>query len=172
MQKYGYKSWDTDVRQEVKLASGSVNMTLGQIMSLYATWKREHTLGPAMSQHLQNGGFYVEEYDPRKGILGRRVVDLKAHRVTEADMAMVNGLLTDEQKKFVDDIVAYMSTDMSELGKPTESRCTRKATISRSRCGTASRPGRAMTAAARRRQMTEHSIRALARPVYTVPTMR
>lgn len=115
-QKYGYKSWDTDARQEVKLASGSVNMTLGQIMSLYATWKREHTLGPAMSQHLQNGGFYVEEYDPRKGILGRRVVDLKAHRVTEADMEMVNSLLTDEQKKFVDDIVAYMSTDMSELG--------------------------------------------------------
>ena len=115
-QKYGYKSWDTDARQEVKLASGSVNMTLGQIMSLYATWKREHTLGPAMSQHLQNGGFYVEEYDPRKGIIGRREVDLKAHRVTEADMAMVNGLLTDEQKKFVDDIVGYMSTDMSELG--------------------------------------------------------
>lgn len=115
-QKYGYKNWDTDARQEVKLASGSVNMTIGQIMSLYATWKREHTLGPAMSQHLQNGGFYVEEYDPRKGIIGRRVVDLKAHRVTEADMEMVNSLLTDEQKKFVDDIVAYMSTDMSELG--------------------------------------------------------
>ena len=29
---------------------------------------------------------------------------------------MVNSLLTDEQKKFVDDIVGYMSTDMSELG--------------------------------------------------------
>lgn len=115
-QKHGYKKWDTNARKAVKLESGTVNMTLGQIMSLYATWKREHTLGPAMSNHLQGGGFYVEEYDPREGIIGRREVDLKAHRVTEADMAMVNGLLTDEQKQFVDDIVAYMSTDMSELG--------------------------------------------------------
>lgn len=114
--KYGFKEWDTDARQAVKLGSGTVNMTLGQIMSLYATWKREHTLGPAMSQHLQNGGFYVEEYDPRKGILGRREVDLKAHRVTEADMEMVNGLLTDAQKQFIDDIVGFMSGDMSELG--------------------------------------------------------
>ena len=114
--KYGYKNWDMDKRLTVKLDSGDVSMTLGQIMSLYATWKREHTLGPAMSNHLQMGGFYVEENDPRQGFLGRRVVDLRAHRVNEQDMQLVQSLMTDEQQKFVDEIVSYMSNEMSELG--------------------------------------------------------
>ena len=114
--KYGFSSWNTDARQEVNLQSGKVNMTLGQIMSLYATWKREHTLGPAMSQHLTHGGFYVEEVDPKKGILGSQVRDLRAHRVTEADMEQVEKLLTKEQIDFVNDVVSYMSNEMSELG--------------------------------------------------------
>ena len=114
--KYGYKNWDMDKRLTVKLDSGDVSMTMGQIMSLYATWKREHTLGPAMSNHLQMGGFYVEENDPRQGFLGRRVVDLKAHRVNEQDMQLVQSLMTDEQQQFVDEIVSYMSNEMSELG--------------------------------------------------------
>ena len=114
--KYGYKNWDMDKRLTVKLDSGDVSMTLGQIMSLYATWKREHTLGPAMSNHLQMGGFYTEESDPRQGFLGRRVVDLRAHRVNEQDMQLVQSLMTDEQQQFVDEIVSYMSNEMSELG--------------------------------------------------------
>lgn len=114
--KYGYKNWDMDKRLTVKLDSGDVSMTLGQIMSLYATWKREHTLGPAMSNHLQMGGFYVEENDPRQGFLGRRVVDLRAHRVNEQDMQLVQSLMTDDQQQFVDEIVSYMSNEMSELG--------------------------------------------------------
>ena len=114
--KYGYANWDMNQRVTVPLASGDVKMTIGQLMALQATWKREHTLGPAMSNHLGQGGFYVEEFDPREGIYGRQVVDRKAHRVTDADMQKVQGMLTQEQLDFVDAVVEYMSTDMSELG--------------------------------------------------------
>jgi len=115
-QKYGYKAWDTDKRLTVKLESGDVQMTLGQIMSLYATWKREHTLGPAMSNHLGMGGFYVEEFDPRDGFWKKSPIDLKAHRVNENDMKLVQSLMTEQQQNFVDEIVGYMSKDMSDLG--------------------------------------------------------
>ena len=113
--RHGYNTWDTKQKITVPLHGGDVEMTLGQIMSLYATWKRETTLGPAMSEHLKKGGFYVEQ-DLKAGILGRTVMDKKAHRVNEADMAKVGEILSEEQKAYIDDIVNYMSTDMSELG--------------------------------------------------------
>lgn len=114
--RYGYSNWDMKTRQTVKLASGDVQMTLGQIMSLWATWQREAQLGPEMSNHLEAGGFYTEEQDLRKGILGRAEVQKRAHRVTAEDMANVERMLTQEQKNFVNAVVRYMSNDMSELG--------------------------------------------------------
>lgn len=115
-ERYGYSNWDMKARQTVKLASGDVQMTMGQIMSLWATWNREQQLGPEMSSHLTSGGFYVEEQDLREGILGKTEVKKRAHRVTEEDMAAIEGMLTQEQKDFVNAVVRYMSNDMSELG--------------------------------------------------------
>lgn len=115
-EEYGYDTWDMKSRQTVKLASGDVQMTLGQIMSLWATWNREQQLGPEMSSHLTSGGFYTEEQDLRDGLLGRTAVQKKAHRVTEEDMDAIEGMLTQEQKDFVNAVVRYMSNDMSELG--------------------------------------------------------
>ena len=114
--EYKYDTWDMEKRYTVKLASGDVQMTMGQIMALYATWRREHTLGPAMSNHLKVGGFYVEEYDPRKGFLGVRQNDMRAHRVNEMDIGTIQSMMTDEQKKFVADVVDYMSNEMSKIG--------------------------------------------------------
>lgn len=114
--RYGYSNWDMKTRQTVKLGSGDVQMTLGQIMSLWATWNREQQLGPEMSSHLTSGGFYAEEKDLREGILGKTEVKKRAHRVTEEDMAAIEGMLTQEQKNFVNAVVRYMSQDMSELG--------------------------------------------------------
>lgn len=125
--KYGYSTWDVNQKVTLELSSGAqVQMTIGQLMSLYATWKRETALGPAVSEHLAGGGFYAEQ-DLRDGILGRTEVEKKAHRikvernekgeiVASPDMMRVEGLLTDEQKQFVDEVVGFMSSDMSELG--------------------------------------------------------
>ena len=95
--KHGFKNWDTDQRITLDLMyGGKVDMTLGQLMSLYATWNREQKLGPQMSQHLTLGGFYVEE-NLDKGIAGRKRLQERAHRVTEEDMNLVEQILTDEQ---------------------------------------------------------------------------
>jgi hypothetical protein len=104
-------------RHQLHLDNGNtVNMTLGQLMSLWATWKREQTIGPEMSQHLEGGGFYTEEQDLREGIFGKTTIEKKANRVTEDDMAKVSAMLTQEQKEFVDDMVRFMSNDLSALG--------------------------------------------------------
>ena len=113
--QHGYKNWDMGQTVKLQLESGETELTLGQVMSLWATWKREKTLGPQMSEHLTKGGFYAEK-DLRDGLLGRAAIERKAHRVTEEDMAKVRDLLTDEQRKFVDDVVLFMSRDMSALG--------------------------------------------------------
>ena len=113
--QHGYDQWDMGQKIVLPLEGGETEVTLGQLMSLWATWKREKTLGPQMSEHLTKGGFYAEK-DLRDGILGRTTMERKAHRVTEEDMAKVKDLLTEEQRKFVDDVVLFMSRDMSELG--------------------------------------------------------
>lgn len=115
--KHGYSSWDMGERKTLEMANGDkVSMTIGQLMSLYATWNREQQLGPEMSNHLKKGGFFVDESDPNRGIISRVLNEKRAHRVTEADMDKVNNLLTEEQKQFVYDVVQYMSNEMSELG--------------------------------------------------------
>ena len=126
-EKYGYETWDTDQKVTLTLASGhQVKTTVGQLMSLYATWRREMTLGPDISQHLAGGGFFAEQ-DTRDGILGREVMEKRAHRISvtkdsdgnitgSPDMAMVESMLTKEQVDFVNEVVAFMSNDMSELG--------------------------------------------------------
>ena len=113
--QHKFDTWDMGQTIKLQLESGETEVTLGQLMSLWATWKREKTLGPQMSEHLTKGGFYAEK-DLRDGILGRTTMERKAHRVTEEDMAKVKDLLTEEQRKFVDDVVLFMSRDMSELG--------------------------------------------------------
>ena len=115
-EKHGFKNWDMKQKVTLKMDNGdSVEMTVGQLMSLYATWKREQTIGPENSFHLTRGGFYAEQ-DLRDGWLGSTVVEKKAHRMTESDAATVENLLTDEQRAFVDDVVEFMSNDMSKIG--------------------------------------------------------
>ena len=115
-EKHNYSSYDMKEKHEVQLANGkTVKLTTGQLMSLYATWNREQTLGPEMSEHLTKGGFFAEE-DTRDGIVGKLIQQKRANRVTEADMATINSILTDEQRALVDDVVRFMSEDMSKLG--------------------------------------------------------
>ena len=114
-EKHGYDQWDMNQKIKVQFENSEVELTLGQLMSLWATWKRENTLGPQMSEHLTKGGFYAEQ-DTREGIIGKTIVQKRATRVTAEDMQRVEAMLTDEQLAFIDDVVSYMSNDMSALG--------------------------------------------------------
>ena len=115
-EKHGFKNWDMKQKHQLQLESGrTVTMTTGQLMSLYATWNREQTLGPEMSEHLSKGGFFAEE-DTREGIVGKLVQQKRPSTVTPGDMVNVGNMLSDEQRAFVNDIVSYMSKDLSKLG--------------------------------------------------------
>ena len=113
--KYGFAAWDLKSKIKIPVVGGEVEVTLGQAMSLYATLKREAQLGPAQSEHLAKGGFFTE-IDTPDGILGRKVIEKRAHRTTDETMDSLAEQLTEEQKNYVDDVVGYMSNDMSELG--------------------------------------------------------
>lgn len=127
-EKHGYKNWDTKQKITLKLMNGAeVEMTVGQLMSLWATWKREMALGPTVSEHLAGGGFFAEQ-DTRDGLIGRKAMEKRAHRISvdrdlstgeikgSRDMDLVKAMLTDEQLAFIDDVVSFMSNEMSALG--------------------------------------------------------
>ena len=115
-EKYGYNTWDQKKKYTVQTLNGTVDMTLEQLMALWATWKREKTIGPDMSEHLTKGGFYVADESKGKGLTGRKMDYARAHVMDEATMAMVGEMLTDEQKAYIDEMVGYMSNELSALG--------------------------------------------------------
>ena len=118
---YGYSTWDQKKRYTFKLVKGgTVNLTLGEMMSLYATWEREEANraevnGPEESFHLNVGGFYTVQEEQHK-ILGREIFEQKAHRLTEADMTEIKAQMTEEQLDYVRDIVEYITKDIGALG--------------------------------------------------------
>ena len=115
-EEHGYRNWNKDEKITLELEDGTRTVTLGQLMSLYATWKREATLGPEMSRHLTDGGFYAEE-DTREGFIGRQEMHKRPVKIRKEEFqSQIAGQLTKEQKEFVDAMVGFMSTDMSELG--------------------------------------------------------
>ena len=120
-EKYGYKNWDPQKRYTIQLEKGgTVNLTLGEMMSLYATWEREvynqtEMNGPEESNHLKVGGFYTQQEEKAK-ILGREIVRQRAHRLTEEDMARIKEQMTEEQLDYVRDMVSYMTKDIGALG--------------------------------------------------------
>ena len=108
----GYRKWDGQEAHEVKVNGGkTVKMTTEQIMSLYATWQREkNQLRPEETTHLLNGGFVLEKNDANRNQAQRPL------RMTRELLDKLGDYLTDEQKKYADAIVKYMSTDMAEIG--------------------------------------------------------
>ena len=117
----GYKTWDQKKRYTFNLVKGgTVNLTLGEMMSLYATWQREEenqraTNGPEKSFHLTVGGFYTQQEEQHK-ILGREVLSQRAHRLTETDMTQIMNAMTPEQIEYVNRVVQYMTNDIGALG--------------------------------------------------------
>lgn len=117
----GYKNWDPKKRYTFNLVKGgTVNLTLGEMMSLYATWEREklnqiEANGPEESYHLKVGGFYTQQEEQHK-ILGREVFNQRAHRLTEEDMTKIMEAMTPEQIEYVDRVVKYMTNEIGALG--------------------------------------------------------
>ena len=115
-EKYHYKQWDRNATHEVKALNGTVNMTVEQMMALWATWNREQTSGPVETHHLERGGLYVAQETKGRGITGRQKTNERPYVMDVNTMQAVAEALTDEQKNYVEDMVHYLSDDMSKLG--------------------------------------------------------
>ena len=119
--KYGYDSWD--FKKKYRFASDSdleFELTLEQILSLYAYSKREQAL-----DHLRLGGFVfdsnIETYKNKDGKTGKSILKYKvntadAHQITPEILANIIGKLSAEQKGFVDEMQDYLSTTMGAKG--------------------------------------------------------
>ena len=119
--KYGYDSWDFDKKYTFKSTSGlEFELSLEQIMSLYAYSKREQSL-----DHLRLGGFVfdsnIETYKEKDGKTGKSILKYKlntaeAHQLSAEILANITGTLSKDQMSFVDDMQEYLSTVMGAKG--------------------------------------------------------
>lgn len=115
--KYGYDSWDLEKKHTFASVSGlEFELSLEQILSLYAYSKRDQAY-----DHLRLGGFVfdsnIETYkDEGRKILKYKVNTADAHQITPDILADIVGTLSDEQKRFVDEMQDYLSTVMGAKG--------------------------------------------------------
>ena len=115
--KYGYNSWDFNKKYSFESDSDiPFELTLEQILSLYAYSKREQA-----HDHLRLGGFVFDSNIETYTEEGSKVIKYKvntadAHQITPEILADITGKLSDDQKRFVDEMQDYLSTVMGAKG--------------------------------------------------------
>lgn len=114
----GFATWDGQEKKTVTLSNGKrIQMSVEQLMALYATWNREkNQLRPEETSHLLKGGFVLAEGDTTEGKPRKEKSSLRPIRVNEADLNSIGSYLTDQQKEYADAVVEYMSTDLAKIG--------------------------------------------------------
>lgn len=116
--KYGYDSWDMEQRYKFQSTSGmDFELTLDQIMSLYAYSKREQA-----AEHLRRGGIV---FDPKTEVVEKTKGGIKvkydlteatAYNLSMETLADIIGKLTEQQRSFVDEMQEYLSSTMGDKG--------------------------------------------------------
>jgi hypothetical protein len=116
--KYKYDSWDFEKKRKFKSTTGmDFELTLDQIMSLYAFSKREQA-----ADHLKYGGIV---FDPKTEVVEKTKSGLKvkynvanatSYNISEETLGEIISKLTDDQKGFVDEMQAYLSDVMGAKG--------------------------------------------------------
>ena len=117
-EKTGYANWDGQKKVKVEVSGEDpVEMTVEQVMSLYATWKREAAqIRPEETAHLLHGGFVLTKGDTTKGKARREKQSMRPIHMSKETLAKLGDYLTPEQRMYADLIVGYMSSDLAELG--------------------------------------------------------
>ena len=122
-EKYGYSKWDWDRKYTFEDTSGKqFELTLAQIMSLYAYSKRE-----AAHDHLRLGGFVfdssIETYKvkekngkQKRSIIKYKVNTAQAHQIGVEVLGQISEHLSPEQRAFVDQMQEYLSATMGAKG--------------------------------------------------------
>ena len=108
----GYNDWDFNNVTTFDTVDGKVELTLGEVLGLYANTLGEHT-----KKNLLGGGF-VYQAEQRKGLkrFGKERNDNSNHRLSIENIADITGTLTAEQKNYVREMIKYLSTTMGAKG--------------------------------------------------------
>lgn len=121
--QYHYWTWKnaapleftTEQGKRTKDGMHDVSLTVDEAMSIWAIWLREQDTTPLFeSTHLSNGGFVLAS--GKRRVNGKLVADKTPHKLTEADMRVIDQWLTEEQKAYAKAVVEYLSKDMAEIG--------------------------------------------------------
>lgn len=114
MKKYNFNDWYSE--KELKRSAQTFNvggktLTLdrGQIMSLYVTWQRDQG-----KQHITTGGITSETQTKKGKFFLQNNTD--AIKLSEEDVMMITGTLSEDMKKFADAMRDYLAVECSRQG--------------------------------------------------------
>ncbi|MBQ8204176.1 MAG: hypothetical protein IJZ75_07875, partial [Clostridia bacterium] len=132
----GYsEEWETDTLTLETENGETLKITIEQALLLYATARREYGNKAKNSEHLLKGGVVIDITE-RFGDMVKKFaqefrgqknkpkfidalckeIDSRAHQITPLDAGRVREMLTENQIKYADKMVEYLSNDMAVLG--------------------------------------------------------
>lgn len=110
--KHNANRWDMEKKYSFTSTSGlNFELTLSDIMSIYAYSKREQAL-----DHLAKGGIVLEKPDHKAKLWEKVSENATAYNLSPEILAEITGKLTTEQKAFVDAMQNYLSSVMGSKG--------------------------------------------------------
>ena len=114
--KFGYDKWDLKKKWTFKTETGlEYELNLEQMFSIYAYAKR----GEQALNHLRGDGFVFDKVTVKKKGVEIELNDKTAYKVTDAVLGQIfgeDGILTEDQKAFVDAMQKYLSDDLAKRG--------------------------------------------------------
>ncbi len=114
--EHNVREWDSKKAYTYVTDRGEqLSFSLGQVLAVYANSTREQSRG-----HLLGGGItYEPKAKTRKEEALSKILEDNNHgakKLSENDVAHIIGMLTNEQKAYVDEIVRYLSTEVAKWG--------------------------------------------------------
>lgn len=110
--KHKFSEWDFNTENEFNSKDGKIQLTLQEMLGIYANSIGEHT-----RKNLLGGGF-VYQTEERKGLkrFAPKKNDNGNYRLSLEDVTEIISALTDEQKAYVRDMIKYLSSEMGAKG--------------------------------------------------------
>lgn len=115
MNKHGYKNWQDKVMEFESVDGKKFSLNLEERMSIYAYSRRRQAI-----EHLMRGGIVLNENTKRtvKGLFGIKTEkvfhDYNNYRLSLDTIQAIGDSLTQQQKKFAEEMQQYLSTTCAE----------------------------------------------------------
>lgn len=117
---YNYDKWDKDATVKI----GDIELNVEQALSVYASYKRQTQNMEQEAKHLFVGGIIldskmnkiIKDNGQEKDSKIFQMAQRQSEKIGEAEMMQIVNFLTDEQMRYADHMVGYLSNDMAELG--------------------------------------------------------